>query len=189
MIQWRNTGERYGSVAQFLHWTIFALIALQFISAQLVDVFPRASAERGMVIGVHESLGLAALALVLIRVSWRMVNPALPGHGPVWQQRLARAAHVGLYVLMVAVPVAGYVAGAARGHDLALFGFTLPELIGRDRTLARTAIGVHEVLAWTLLALVAMHAAAAAWHHFIAGDTTLRRMLPRPTGAELGLRR
>jgi cytochrome b561 len=189
MIQWRNTDERYGAVAQVLHWTIFALIALQFVSAELIDAFPRESAGRAAVLGIHESLGLAALALVLIRLSWRTVNPALPGAGPAWQQRLARVAHVGLYVLMVAVPVAGYVVAAARGHDLALFGFTLPQLIGRNRALARTAKDIHEILGWTLAALVGVHAAAAVWHHVVAGDTTLRRMLPRGTGVDPGLGR
>lgn len=189
MIDWRNTSERYGAIAQFLHWTIFALIALQFVSAELVEAFPRTSAERAMVITVHESLGLAALALVLIRLPWRIVNPALPGHGPAWQQRLARAAHVALYALMVAAPVTGYVLAAARGHDPALFGLALPQLIGQDRALARAAKNVHEVLAWTMAALVAVHAAAAVWHHVVAGDATLRRMLPRRTGIELGFRR
>jgi cytochrome b561 len=188
-IQWRNSTERYGTVAQVLHWTIFVLVAFQFASAWLVDTFPRASAERAMVINLHESLGLAALTLVAIRVLWRVVNPALPGAGPPWQRRVARAVHAGLYVLMVAVPVAGYVTALARGHDLAWFGIALPPLLGADRALSRTAIRVHEFLAWTLLALVGIHVAAALWHHVVARDATLRRMLPRPTGIELGWRR
>ena len=184
MIQWRNTDAHYGMVAQVLHWTIFVLIASQFVSAQLVDVFPRGSAERATVIDLHESLGLAVLALVLVRLSWRTVNPALPGHGPVWQQRAARAAHAGLYLLMLVVPIAGYVVAAGRGHELALFGFALPPLLEADRSLARTARGIHEVLAWSLAGLVAVHAAAAVWHHVVARDTTLRRMLPRRTGID-----
>jgi cytochrome b561 len=187
-MQFRNTDQRYGSIAQVLHWTIFVLIALQFGSALLVDAFPRESTERATVIGVHESLGLAALALVLIRVCWRIVNRAPPGHGPAWQQRFARGAHGGLYLLMIGVPMAGYVAAAARGHDLTLFGLALPPLFGADRTLSRAAKNVHEFLAWTLLALVGVHVAAALWHHVVARDTTLRRMLPEPTAIGFGLR-
>jgi cytochrome b561 len=81
------------------------------------------------------------------------------------------------------------VVASARGHELALFGFALPQLIGRDRALARAAFNVHSVLAWTLLGLVALHAAAAIWHHVVARDPTLRRMLPRRSGIELGFRR
>jgi cytochrome b561 len=184
MVQWRNTAAHYGTVVQVLHWTIFALITAQFVSAQLVDLFPRGSAGRATVIDVHESVGLAVLALVLVRLAWRSVNPALPVHGPVWQQRAARATHGGLYLLMLAVPIAGYVLAAGRGHDLALFGVALPTLLGADRGLARAARQVHEVLAWTMLALVAAHAAAAVWHHVVARDTTLRRMLPRRTGID-----
>jgi cytochrome b561 len=189
MIQWRNSEVRYGTVAQMLHWTIFALIVLQFVSAELIDAFARESAGRVALVGVHESLGLATVALVLIRLLWSIANPGLPGHGPAWQQRLARAAHTGLYGLMIAVPAVGYVVAAARGHDLALFGFTLPELIGRDRALARTAKEVHEALAWTMAALVGIHAGAAIWHHVVVRDATLRRMLPWRTGMNLGLPR
>jgi cytochrome b561 len=179
MVQWRNTDERYGAIAQALHWTIFALVALQFASAELVDAFPRGSAERGLVIDVHESLGLAVLALVMVRLGWRVVNPALPVDGPAWQQRAARAAHVGLYVLMAAVPVAGYVVAGARGHDPNLVGLALPRLFAPDRDRARAASNVHEVLAWAMAALVGMHVAAAVWHHIVARDATLARMLPR----------
>lgn len=185
----RTSEEHYGAVTQVLHWTIFALFVLQFASAELIDAFPRDSAGRTTVVGVHESLGLAAVALVLIRVLWRTANPALAGHGPAWQRRLASAAHAGLYALMIAVPVAGYVVAAARGHDLSLFGIALPELIGRDRALARAAKDVHEVLAWTMAALVGVHAGAAIWHHVVAGDATLRRMLPRRSRLDPGFPR
>jgi len=188
-MQWRNSTERYGTVAQVLHWTIFVLVALQFASAWVVDAFPRASDERAMVITLHESLGLAALTLVAIRLFWRVVNPTPAGDGLPWQRRVARATHAALYVLMVAVPVAGYVTALARGHDLAWFGIALPQLLGADRALSRTAMSVHEFLGWTLLAFIGVHAAAALWHHVVARDATLRRMLPRRTGIELGWRR
>jgi cytochrome b561 len=189
MIQWRNTDEHYGSIAQFLHWTVFGCIALQFVSALLVDVFPRASTEQATVVTVHESLGLAVLALVAIRIAWRSVNAAPPVEGPRWQRRLARAAHAGLYLLMAAAPIAGCVVASARGHDLSLFGLPLPRVTGPDRALARVAKEVHGVLAWTLLSLVAVHAAAAVWHHVVVRDGVLRRMLPRGKRVALGLRR
>lgn len=187
LILWRNSVERYGAPAQILHWTLFVLIALQFVSAELIDAFPRESAGRAIFVNLHESLGLAALAIVLIRLAWALVNRAPSAHGPAWQRRLARIAHVGLYMLMVAVPVAGYVLAAARGHDLALFGIELPRLIGRDRSVARAAKEVHEVLGWTMAALVVAHAGAALWHHVVAGDSTLRRMLPRRRNVEIGV--
>jgi cytochrome b561 len=142
-----------------------------------------------MVITLHESLGLAVLTLVAIRLLWRIVNPAPAGEGLPWQRRVARATHAGLYILMIAVPIAGYVTALARGHDLAWFGIALPPLLGADRSLSRTAIGVHEFLGWALLAFIGVHVAAALWHHVVVRDATLRRMLPRRTGIELGWRR
>lgn len=179
MAQWRNTNDRYGAVAQTLHWAIFALIVLQFAGGLLVDAFPRGSPVRNFVVDLHESLGLATLALVAVRLAWRLANRVPPVEGPSWQQRAARAAHAALYALMFAVPAAGVVVASARGHDLALFGVALPRLLARDRALARAAADVHETLAWALAALIAVHVAAAVWHHVVARDATLARMLPR----------
>jgi cytochrome b561 len=188
MIHWRNTEARYGALAQVLHWTIFLLIALQFATAELVDAFPRESSGRGVVVSLHESLGLATLAVVLVRLAWMLANRVPAGLGPAWQQWLARAGHLALYALMIAVPLAGYVLAAARGHDPSLFGFDLPRLLGRDRTLARSAKEVHELLGWTMAALIVAHAGAALWHHVVARDATLGRMLPGRMGADIGFR-
>lgn len=181
-MQWRNTDDRYGAIAQVLHWAIFVLIALQFAGGELIGAFARGSPERGLVIDVHESAGLATLALIAVRLAWRLVDRTPPVHGPPWQRRAAGIVHAGLYAVMVAVPVAGIVVAAARGHDLALFGIALPQLLARDRAVARAAADVHEALAWALAAVVAVHAAAAFWHHVVARDATLARMLPRRNG-------
>lgn len=187
MVQWRNSGERFGAVAQGLHWGIFVLIVYQMIGALLIDAFPRESTGRQFMLDAHESVGLATLLVVLARVAWRFVDPGPPGFGPPWQQRLARFGHGALYALLLAVPMVGYFVACARGHAPAFFGLDLPSFVDRDRNLARTIKEVHEVLAWTLVALVAAHAAVALWHHLVAGEGVLRRMLPlRRRKADLG---
>jgi superoxide oxidase len=179
MAQWRNTSERYGALARWLHWSFVALIAFQIIGAQLIDAFPRESFGRRFVLDTHESVGLAALLLVTARLAWKLANPTPAGLGPPWQQRLARVGHGALYLLLVAVPVAGYVVATARGHDPAFFGLTVPSLVEKNRELARSAKDIHEVLGWTLVALALAHAGAALWHHVVLRDATLRRMLPQ----------
>jgi superoxide oxidase len=179
MGKWRNTSEQYGALARWLHWSFVALIAFQMIGAELIDAFPRESFGRRFLLDTHESVGLAALLLVAARLAWKLANATPVGTGPPWQQRLARTAHGALYLLLIVIPVVGYVVAAARGHDPALFGLTVPSLVEKNRPLARAAKEIHEVLGWTLVALALAHAGAAIWHHVVLRDDTLRRMLPQ----------
>ncbi len=176
--KFRNSAQRYGVIAQVLHWGMFALIALQLVGGQVMDELPKQTAIRGFAYDAHETLGLVVLFLVFARLSWKMANPAPVGAGPHWQRLAARAAHVGLYVLMIAVPVVGYLMVDAKGYDVAFFGWTAPDLVATNKALADRLKNLHEVLAWSLTAIVAVHAGAAIWHHVIVRDGTLKRMLP-----------
>jgi cytochrome b561 len=178
MTQWRNSSERFGAVAQSLHWSMFVLIAAGFVGALVIDEFPRDSAGKAFMLATHESLGVTALLLACARLSWKLAGATPPGIGTPWQQRLARLAHGALYALMFVIPVVGYVVACARGHDPAFFGLSVPSVIGKDRALARSAKEIHEILAWTLVGVVAVHAAAAVWHQLVLRDGVLARMLP-----------
>jgi cytochrome b561 len=178
-MQWRNSADRYGAGAQILHWALFALIAFQLVEVQFVDAFARESAGRAFVLAAHETGGMTVLALVYVRLVWKYLNDAPLEYGPLWQQRAARLAHASMYVLLVAIPLIGYVVASARGQDPLFFGVPLPAVVDGDRALARTTREIHETLSWTLAAIVAAHAAAALWHHFVARDAVMRKMLPR----------
>jgi len=188
MIQWRNTADRYGAAAQFLHWALLTLLAFQMIAVQFVDAFPRDSAGRAFMLASHESIGMTVLLLVLVRLTWRASNEAPLEYGPLWQQQVARLTHVSMYALMIVIPLVGYVVASARGQDPVFFGAGLPAVVGRDRTLARSTKEIHEVLSWVLVAIVVAHAGAALWHHFVARDDVLRRMLPRRYAERLAAR-
>jgi cytochrome b561 len=168
----------YGAAARFLHWALFALIAVQVPGGLLIEAFPRASDARLFVLSTHTSLGIAALLIVLARIARRLASGGVEPDGPRWQRTLARAVHGALYVLMVAVPVAGYLLADARGRGIPFFGLNAPEWLATDRALAGTLEDVHATLAWTLVAVVAVHVVAALWHHFVLRDDTMRRMLP-----------
>jgi cytochrome b561 len=183
-MQWRNSEERYGAVAQFLHWSMFAVIALQLIGGQLMDELPKKTAIRGFAYDAHETLGLVLLGLVFLRIAWKIANPAPAETGPAWQKLAARAAHGLLYALLVAIPVVGYVLVVAKGHDAAFFAWDVPSLLGKDEPLAKLAKGAHEWLSNVLIAIVAVHAGAALWHHLVARDGVLRRMLPHGRAGE-----
>lgn len=170
--------NRYGAIARALHWTMFALIAVQIAGGLMLEGLPRGTALKRLAFDGHETIGIVAILLVLARIAWNLSHPGPSPEGATWQRGLAKAAHGALYVLMIAVPVVGYAMVNAKGHDVAFFAWSAPDLVAKDADLGKTLERVHERLAWALTGLVGLHVAAAFWHHFGLRDGTLRRMLP-----------
>ena len=178
----RNTDERWGWPSQTLHWTIAILIVLIGIVGLVMGELPR-SPKYFWVYTAHKSLGLTVLALVLVRIGWRLYAGAprpVPGT-PRLQALLASATHGAIYLLILALPLSGWIYDSANAlRPFRWFGLVeVPKLVAPDEALAASAHGAHEWLFWLLMALVAGHAGAALYHHFIQRDATLARMLPR----------
>lgn len=175
----RNTDDRYGLPAMALHWIMAALMIGLFAFGLWMDELPKNDFRVSM-FGLHKSLGVLVLLLVAVRLAWRAVNPApRPVAGPLWQQLAAHGAHLALYGLMIAIPLAGWLMSSAAGKPVSLFGLvTLPPLIGQDKPLKETFEEVHSALAFAMIGLVFIHAAAAVWHQRIRKDGVLARMLP-----------
>lgn len=174
--------ERWGGVSQFLHWTIAVLILLIGAVGLVMGDLPR-SPRWFWVYAAHKSLGLTVLALVVVRLGWRLyagAPPPVPGT-PRWQARLASAVHVLLYAMVLAMPLSGWLYDSASGlRPLRWFGqVEVPKLVAPDTAVAGAAHGAHEWLFWLLVLLVLAHAGAALYHHFVRHDATLARMLPR----------
>lgn len=176
----RNTPDRWGPVSMLLHWTIVVLIGwMAWLGLTMVDMPPTPAKIEAY--ALHKSLGLTLLALVVLRLAWRLFAGApRPVAGtPTWQARLASTTHWAMYALLFAIPVSGWVFNSASGYPLQWFkAFNLPAVAARSEALADAAIGVHEAGFWLLLLLVLVHAGAAFHHHLFKGDDTLRRMLP-----------
>ena len=180
----RNSSDGYGLVPQVLHWLTVGLVLAAWILGSLDDELPKGAA-RGVGLLVHESAGLAILAILVLRLLWRMADPPPPPEPTVlgeWLDRAGRLAHYALYALLIAAPVAGIVLQFARGEPLQLFGLAeIASPWSANRAFARTAKEVHEVLANGLVILAGFHAAAALVHHWFFRDRTLVRMLPGST--------
>jgi cytochrome b561 len=175
----RNTVHRWGAVAQLLHWTIVALIIVQFTLAALAEDLPPLK-KLGM-LARHKSVGITILALAILRLSWRWLNPtpALPETLKPYQRVLARWTHALMYLLLFAMPLSGWMMSSARGFPVSWFGFfQLPDLVPKNQALYQALLTTHGTLALVLGALVTLHAAAALAHHFMLKDDVLRRMLP-----------
>lgn len=175
----RETPERYGAVAIGLHWLVAALVITGFaIGLLMVDM--RLSPRKLQLVSWHKWIGVTVFFLAWIRLAWRLYRPApalLPM--PAWQERAAQLGHVGLYVLLVAIPLSGWLFSSAAGVSTVWLGLLpLPDLVGPDKVLADRLVQVHQWLNWSLAALVAIHVAAALKHHLIDRDATLLRMLP-----------
>jgi cytochrome b561 len=174
----RNGGTRIGLVTRLLHWTMAAgILATIPIGLWIANAAPSLALIPWF--GVHKTLGVTLFALVLLRILWHRASPPpppLPG-GPRWSHALARMTHRGFYVLLVLLPLAGWIGSSASGIDTVVFGrWTLPAIAPASPGIEAAAFLVHRILAWTLAALVLLHVAGAvkrAWR----GDGTLRRMI------------
>ena len=171
----------YDWVALTLHWLIAAAVIGQIALGLWMIEIPKAPAGvRAYWFNLHKSIGLTILALASLRLLWRLYAGTPPTIIPRWQHRLASVSHVGLYVLLFAVPISGWIMNSAAGFPLWWFGlFRVPAIASRDHGLHELAESTHEFLFWTLILLVLVHASAALYHHLFQHDATLARMLPR----------
>ncbi len=170
--------SHYSRTAVALHWSMAGLVlAALFMGWTMTEL--AISPQRVKLYNYHKWVGVTVLALAVVRVLWRLTHkaPPLPSMAR-WQQIAAHAGHGLLYVLLFAVPMAGWIYSNASGYPVRYLGkLPLPDLVERNRELAATWLDVHVVLATALAALVAVHVLAALQHQFIARDNTLRRML------------
>ena len=172
--------NRYGRPLIALHWLTLVLLIAVYASMELRGYFERGSAVREGMKHWHFMLGLSVLALVWIRLAarWFGITPAPDLRLPIWQRRLASSVHVLLYVLMIAMPILGWLLLSAEGKSIPFFGLELPALVATDPALAERFEELHELLGTTGYFLIGGHAAAALVHHFLLRDATFRRMLP-----------
>ncbi len=180
-MQWTNSQARYGAIMQTMHWLTAIFVIAGFLLGQFGDALPR-GAPRQYGLLVHMTLGQTVIVLLVLRFVWRQVNPPPPLETTplgALATLAARASHITLYALLLAVPVLGMVVQLKRGHALPVFGvFEMNSPWPADRNLARSILGLHRNLADALLILAGIHAAAALAHHWIWRDRTLSRMLP-----------
>jgi len=128
---------------------------------------------------IHKSVGVLLLLTMLLRFFWNkfQVRPA-PISSDKKTQLAARLTHNFFYLLVVMLFISGYMISTAEGKGIDVFNwFTVPALSAEDSDRADLAGEIHEIIASGFIILVAIHALAALYHHFIVKDFTLKRML------------
>jgi cytochrome b561 len=180
-MHFRNSPNGYGAISQAFHWLTAILVVIAWALGTFDDVLPKGAA-RATGLFVHVSVGLAILVVLALRLIWRLADPPPPAESAMmgkWLDRAGTMAHFALYALLVGVVIAGIVLQFARGDALSVFGlFEIASPWTASRAFARSAKGVHEFFANSLMILAGAHAAAALAHHWLLGDRTLVRMLP-----------
>ena len=176
----RTARLSYDSLQKAFHWSTAALLAAQFIIALTMTDTPKVTPPVGLM-NLHLSVGSTILLLTIMRLLWRNTHtvPAPPRDIPRWQQVASRATHLSFYVILIAMPIAGWTWASAKGWPVSLFGIVrLPPLTTPDSGYGEIAGEVHELLAIALVALLTLHIAAALRHNFVLKDGVLARMLP-----------
>jgi len=169
---------RYSTTAIVLHWLMAMLIFAAFpLGLYMVDL--PLSPDKLKLYSYHKWIGVSVFLLVAVRLSWRLTHtpPPLPESIAAWQRRASAVVHVLLYLLMIAIPLSGWLMSSAKGFQTVWFGvLPLPDLIEKNRELGELLAGVHKALNFTLLTLVILHVGAALKHHFIERQPFLLRM-------------
>ena len=176
----KNTLSSYGAVSKALHW-LMGITFIHLIGVGLWMSDLESSDLKWFVYGLHKSLGVTILALVALRLIWRLINsvPRMPVDTTKWERNAARLVHFGLYALMFAMPISGWIMSSAGGHAVTFFDlFQLPAIVEKSKELGNLAWNAHGYLGYVAIALIVLHTIAALYHHFIRKDDVLTRMLP-----------
>ncbi len=171
---------RYTRTAVALHWLTALLIFGNFpLGLYMADL--HLSPLKLRLVSYHKWIGIGVLLVAVLRLLWRAAHrpPPLVAGMPRWQEIAAHATHHVLYLLLLAVPLSGWLMSSALGVPVVWFGvLPLPDLVGKNKELGEVLKVVHEGLNYTLLAVVAVHVAGAVKHQVVDRDGTLARMLP-----------
>ncbi len=179
--------QKYSVQAMTLHWLIAFLIIWAFSIGWIVDEFPHLIADKGKYMSWHKWTGVTVFALTLWRLLVRIFHPAppLPATTSCWERAASHSIHGLLYLLMLAVPLTGYLYSASAGRPVVYLGLVpLPMLIEPNATLKPLLKSAHVFLNYTLFCLFVLHILAALKHHVINRDGVLARMVPFMKGAK-----
>jgi cytochrome b561 len=179
----RGTTEaetQYGAPARLFHWLTVALLLVVVPLGLVMGGLPRGRLQDTLFV-THESLDLTVLGLTALRFLWRLTHPVPPPSADLRAvERVASGGvHALLYLILLAMPISGYLFVVGRGIALSYFGLAaVPALVAPDKALAKGARAAHATLQWAVYALAALHVAAALHHSLLRRNDVLARMLP-----------
>ena len=177
-----SLASHYSRGAIAFHWIIAILIVFNFAAAFVAEDLPKAEAIQ--VMGNHKAIGVTILNLSITRLLWRIAKPVPPLSAGLkaWEVTLAKVTHNLFYFLMIAIPASGWIMHSAfsAGKQIGFFGlFAYPGLpMAQDKPTGELFKEFHEVMAFAMLGLLALHIAAALKHRYVDRYGSIWRMLP-----------
>ena len=177
----------YDLITIIFHWLTAAIVVVQFSTAEIWELVEKGPLRYGL-FHTHVAFGIALAAILALRIVWRPFFGKLrPVQLPKTQRIAADAFHYLLYFLMTGQIVLGFLLGWSAGNPLHFFDlFDIAALYVVPRELSNTIGELHDYVAWSIVSLAFLHAAAALFHHYIVHDGVLRSMTVRATDQEHG---
>ncbi|KLI63174.1 cytochrome b [Aurantiacibacter marinus] len=173
--------QRYSGVAMLFHWVIAGLVILNWRLAENAE-HAAARAEKIAIFNDHKAVGITILALTIGRLAWRLSHPVppLPSGYANWERILARSTHVIFYVLLIGLPIGGWLANSLGGQQIEMFGlFTIGALpVGSNEGLSEEIFDLHKTGGTIMIYLVGLHVLGGLKHTFFDKDGGIFRMLP-----------
>lgn len=172
--------NRFSKIQIRLHWLTLMLIAITYAAMELRGWFPKGSTPYLLMKETHYNAGVFVWFLMIIRliIKHKYHDPAITPTPPAWQMLSAKIMHIMLYISFLALPLLGVATMAYGGKDWSLLGFNIVPFVTPDGETKLVIKDIHETLANIGYFLIAAHAGAALFHHYIQKDNTLLRMLP-----------
>jgi len=172
--------EQFSFATRFFHWSIAALLLVQIPLAWYMIDLPF-SPDKLSNYALHKSFGMVLFSLAVLRLIWAVVGkrPPLPPETKRYEKILAKATQGLLYLLVIVMPVTGWLMSSAANVPVTLFStVTLPSLVAPDKALMESMKNVHEMQSFALMTLVSFHVFAGLKHYFVDRDNVLQSMLP-----------
>ena len=173
--------NKYTKTAVFFHWLIALLIVGSFLLGITMINIPGITPKKLSYFSWHKWVGVTIFGLSCLRLLWRLTHPSptYPDAMPAWQKLSASGLHIFLYVLIIVIPLSGYIYSMAAGIPVIYLGMIpLPVVIDPNPELKALFKEVHFYLNMALLVSVGLHVAAAFKHQFVDRDNLMQRMLP-----------
>ncbi|MDP3270194.1 MAG: cytochrome b [Legionella sp.] len=171
---------QYPPISKLFHWVLAFAVIIMLCVGFLLDSIP--DQFKGTAYMLHKSTGITILFLMILRFIWVHAagKPPLPESVKLWEIILSRFVQYGFYILLLIMPLSGWIMSVAADKVPVYFGLFKAPLpwISPDKSLAGLMAESHEIIAWILIIFIGLHAAGAFKHHFINRDNVLRRMLP-----------
>ncbi len=176
-----SSREVYDHVQRAFHWSMAVIIIVAVLLGLWASFLIPGTPLRRALLEVHKSFGMTALLLIVPRIAYRLLvpGPAELAHGTAVTRAAARGGHLLLYLLMVVMPISGYLFSGAGGYSLPFFGlFSWPRIVPHDDIVAKFGQTIHDRAAWAVCSMLLIHFAAVVVHEVFTPHSALARMLP-----------